>query len=285
MNKSFLLITLISVGLVVTLYSLPKIIVGDKKKASLTGNANRDKPNKKEEAVKEEKDDHKDEESHSVELSADQQKKINSLSQSFSKASATEKISAGTKLAEQFSEYQKYDSAAFYAEKVVVLQSNEKNWLATANYYYQAFTFAVNDVKSSEMGEKARFFYQKALDKNPNLLQAKTNMAMTYVSTPTPMSGILLLREVIAQSPDFEPALFNLGLLSMRSNQFAKAVERFRHITKNNPNNTKAAFYLGISLVRLGRNDEAKIVLNLVKEKDKDPAIQAELDNILKELN
>ena len=107
---------------------------------------------------------------------------------------------------------------------------------------------------------------------------------MTYVSTPTPMQGILLLREVVAQSPDFEPAVFNLGLLSMRSNQFSKAAERFKHLVNNNSKNTKAAFYLGVSLARLGRNAEAKEVLEKVKIADKDPAIQAEIDILLKEL-
>jgi Tfp pilus assembly protein PilF len=69
-------------------------------------------------------------------------------------------------------------------------------------------------------------------------------MAMTYVSTSTPMQGILMLREVIAKEPEFEPALFNLGILSIRSNQFGKAVERFKQILKINPANSKAALNL-----------------------------------------
>lgn len=281
MNKSFLFIILASLGLVAALYSLPKIIVGDKKKAPLVGTANRDLPSKKEEITKNEP---KHEDEHASELNSSQQKQIEVLRNKFLGASSNEQSVACQKLIDLFSSFQKFDSAGYYSEKLALINPNEKTWLETANIYYQAFTFAIDDAKGLKMGEKSREFYKKALDKNPNLLLAKTNMAMTYVSTQTPMEGILLLREVVADSPDFEPALFNLGLLSMRSNQFSKAVERFKHITKNNPNNTKAAFYLGVSLARLGRNEEAKEVLLKVKNIDKDAAIQTEVGAILNDL-
>jgi tetratricopeptide (TPR) repeat protein len=282
MNKSFIIIILISVGLVATLFSLPKIIVGDNKKTVLDGKANRDvAPEQKAEASK--KEENPDE--HTSALSAVQQKEINQLKTVYLNASAIDKVKAGERLLQKLGTYQKYDSAGYYAEQLAISMPNEKTWLQAGDYYFQAYTYAINDAKALKMGEKSRESYQKALDINPNLLLAKSNMAMTYVSTPTPMQGILMLREVISQSPDFEPALFNLGLLSMKSNQFAKAVERFKHIIKNNPANTKAAFYLGISLARLGRNAEAKEILLQVKAKDKDPAVQEELSKILTELN
>ncbi len=132
---------------------------------------------------------------------------------------------------------------------------------------------------------KTRAYYQKALDQNPDLLSAKANMAMTYVNTPSPMQGILLLREVLDADPTNELALFNLGILSMRSNQYTKAVERFQQILQNHPTNTKAQFYLGVCLVELGRNEEAAKVLAEVKQTEKDPVIQqaiGELENRLK---
>ncbi len=282
MNKSILFLILASFGLVAALYSLPKIIVNNEKKPTVLGAANRDKPRN---VVAETNDKHIDEEAeHSIALTDGQQKQIDKLRANFFEASATTKENTAQTLIAEFAKLQKFDSAAFYAEKLAIINPSEKNWVNTADYYYQAFTFAVDNAKGLKMGEKAREFYQKALTKNPNLLLAKTNMAMTYVSTPTPMQGILLLREVVAQSPDFEPAVFNLGLLSMRSNQFSKAAERFKHLVNNNPNNTKAAFYLGISLARLGRNDEAKQVLLKVKSADKDPAIQTEIATLLNEL-
>ena len=111
-------------------------------------------------------------------------------------------------------------------------------------------------------------------------------MAMTYVNTPSPMQGIMLLREVLDADPTNELALFNLGILSMRSNQYTKAVERFQQILSSHPQNTKAQFYLGVRLVELGRTEEAVKVLADVKQKEKDPVIQqaiSELEKRIKE--
>ena len=89
------------------------------------------------------------------------------------------------------------------------------------------------------------------------------------------MQGIMLLREVLKQEPTNELALFNLGLLSMRSNQYERAIERFRQILVNNPTSRKAQFYLGVSLAEAGQKAEAKQVLAQVKMQEKDPQILA----------
>ena len=107
---------------------------------------------------------------------------------------------------------------------------------------------------------------------------------MTYVSTETPMQGIMLLREVLATDPTNEVALFNLGLLSMRSNQYEKAIERFRQLLKVRPANFKARFYLGVSLAQTGKNKEALEELSIVKQQEKDPTIQAAIAELEKEL-
>jgi Flp pilus assembly protein TadD len=102
---------------------------------------------------------------------------------------------------------------------------------------------------------------------------AKANMAMTYLNTENPMQGIMMLREILEEDPTNEVALFNMGILSMRSNQYPKAVERFQQIVINNPKNTKARFYLGVSLLETGKKDEARKELQLVKKEESDPAI------------
>ncbi len=47
-----------------------------------------------------------------------------------------------------------------------------------------------------------------------------------------------------------------------------------RQILTNNPANTKAKFYLGLTLVELGNKEEARKVLAEVKKEEKDPVIQ-----------
>jgi Flp pilus assembly protein TadD len=89
---------------------------------------------------------------------------------------------------------------------------------------------------------------------------------------------------VLDADPTNELALFNLGILSMRSNQYTKAVERFKQILQNHPSNTKAQFYLGVSLVELGRDEEASQVLTDVKKKETDPVIQQAIGELEKRI-
>lgn len=217
---------------------------------------------------------------HTANISPEQQKEIGRLNGRFQSADAKQKPVVGAELIEAYRKVSRYDSAAYIAETLVQLAPTEANLLKTGDLYYEAYGFAVDNQKLANLGKKTREFYQKALDGNPNLLAAKANMAMTYVTTETPMQGIMLLRDVLKEDPTNELALFNMGLLSMRSGQYNRAVERFQAILSSHPDNTKAQFYLAISLSEMGRKDEARKLLAKVKEREKDPTIQAAIKEL-----
>lgn len=270
MKKSILLSCVLAVALVGTLFSLPKVVVNnkgkevDKEKGQSAATASA-APAAGESSSK----------SHDgAALTPDQQKVVDQLRSGFNQAGDKDKVAAGIKLSDEFAKLQKFDSAAFYAEKVALLSPAIENLMRAGDRYYEAYGFAVDEQKAKNLGSKTREYYQKAIDQNPGLLTAKANMAMTYVNTENPMQGILMLREVIDADPTNELALFNLGILSMRSNQYSKAADRFRQILTNNPSNTKAKFYLGLSLVELGDKEQASKVLSEVKKEEKDPVIQ-----------
>ncbi|CAG5007194.1 hypothetical protein DYBT9275_03986 [Dyadobacter sp. CECT 9275] len=278
MNKSIILSCVLAVALVGTLYSLPKVVVNNKAKemdskeaspAAATASEPETPSNTHDGAI----------------LSADQQKIVDELRNGFLLADEKNKVNAGIKLSNKFRELQKFDSAAFYAEKVTLISPSIENLMRAGDRYYDAYGFAVDDQKAKNYGAKTREYYQKAIDQNPALLTAKANMAMTYVNTENPMQGILMLREILDTDPTNEVALFNLGILSMRSNQYSKAADRFRQILTNNPSNTKAKFYLGLSLVELGNKEEARKVLSEVKKEEKDPVIQQAIGELEDRLN
>jgi tetratricopeptide (TPR) repeat protein len=281
MKKSILLSCVLAVALVGTLFSLPKVVVNNKgkdvdKERSQSAAATTTAPAETETSSK----------SHDgAALSPDQQKIVDQLRSGFNQAGDKDKVAAGIKLSDEFAKLQKFDSAAFYAEKVALLSPAVENLMRTGDRYYEAYGFAVDEQKAKNLGTKTREYYQKAIDQNPGLLTAKANMAMTYVNTENPMQGILMLREVIDADPTNELALFNLGILSMRSNQYSKAADRFRQILTNNPANTKAKFYLGLSLVELGDKEQASKVLSEVKKEEKDPVIQQAIGELEGRLN
>ena len=183
-----------------------------------------------------------------------------------------------------YAEAMRFDSAAYVAEALARRQPTALRKAQAADQYYNAFTYAEGP-RAEAMGQKARELYEAALAENPGLLQARANLAMTYVATPTPMKGIVLLREVLEQDPDFEPALFNMGMLSMRSNQFDKAMGRFERILRNEPNNLRAMFYLGVCQAELGQQAKARQTFESVRQRTADPDLLAGVEEYLKQLN
>ena len=281
MNKSILLVIGFASLLTVGLYSLPKGVVqnADKK---LSGKVSSGRTTTKANETKQET---KSAVEHNTPLTAEQQQKRSALLTVYVSAGEADKAKTAGPLIDFFRSVSRFDSAAFYAGQLATNQPTEQNLLRAGDLYFEAYGFALDDKKSADLGQKTRDFYQKALDKNPNLLLAKANMAMTYVSTQTPMQGIMLLREVLKQDPTNEVALFNLGLLSMRSNQYDRAIERFRQILAVNPDSRKARFYLGVSLVEKGEKSEAKKVLAEVKATEKDPQILAAVKELEERMN
>lgn len=283
MNKSFVIVLVLAVATVGGLYSLPKSVVPDDKRgnaAATSGVTTTETPQGQNAKAAPSASATQ----HVQAFSGEDKERVEALHGKFDRATGMEKAALATQLSDLLATLSRYDSAAYYAEQAALLEPGLERWLKAGDRYYQAFTFAIDEAKGARLGEKTRAFYQKVLDQNPDLLSAKTNLAMTYMATATPMKGIALLREVLEQDPDNEPALFNLGLLSMRSNQYAKAAERFERILRSHPDNARAQFYLGISYAELGRKDDARKWLQSVKKLETDPTVQAGVDEYLKKL-
>jgi cytochrome c-type biogenesis protein CcmH/NrfG len=98
------------------------------------------------------------------------------------------------------------------------------------------------------------------------------------------MQGITMLREVLAKDPDNELALFNMGMLSIQSGQFERAVERLQQLVNINPAHIQGQLLLGIALMNSGNSAKAKEQFEKVKQMDRDPAVQATVDSYLKDL-
>jgi tetratricopeptide (TPR) repeat protein len=187
-------------------------------------------------------------------------------------------------LVKLYSDAGKFDSAAWFAEEASKFFNTPKSWTKTGDAYYQAYTFALDQTKQNAMAGKAQEYYQKVLGADRRNLEVKTKLAMTYITSPSPMRGISLLREVISEDPDNELALFNLGMLSIQSGQNDKAVGHLEKLITVNPNHTQGHLLLGIAWMREGKNQKAKEQFEKVKQMDNDPAVHATVDSYLKDL-
>ncbi|MEO6150935.1 MAG: tetratricopeptide repeat protein [Mucilaginibacter sp.] len=189
-------------------------------------------------------------------------------------------------LAAQWDDVNQPGPAAFYYKAIAEKENTADNWVNAGNRFNEAFkltqdttaqpTFLVNAVEAFENARKI----------DTDNLDAKTGLGVAYVNggAPSPMQGIMLLREVVAKDPQNRNANLNLGIFSMKSGQYDKAVERFKTVIAQKPE-VEPYFYLAESYKQLGRKKEAIEAYNKCKEMMPDPAFGKRIDEYIKELN
>ncbi len=213
------------------------------------------------------------------------QKQIGQLRASLSEGIEKEKSAIfADSLADLYLKAGKFDSAGWFSEKAATFFNTTESKIKAGDNYYQAFTFATDPDKQNQLAEKARGFFNQVLKENPQNLDVKTKLAMTHISSSNPMTGILMLREVIATDPNNELALYNLGILSIQSGQYDKAIDRFKELIAVNPMHTQGQLFLGVAYMQTGDRDHAKEQFEKVKKMDSDPAVQAAADSYLTDL-
>jgi cytochrome c-type biogenesis protein CcmH/NrfG len=278
-----------AIVLVVVLFSLPKVIINKDKKAAFSGaTANRDGAA----GAGTDADGHLQEDAATgasvahTKASPEDLKKLGALRQAYNQEKdPANRAKLASELAAQYQTVSKHDSAGYFYEQVAAVRPGEKSYQKAADQYFEAFSFASTEDRSKALGAKARLLYEKVLQNNPANLDAKTNLAMTYIAAgDSPMQGVQLLREVITTDPDNPKALFNLGILSIQSGQYDKAVERFRHLVRVAPQHVQGNFYLAVSLAETGKKEEARQVFTNARKLDDDPGFQASIDTELQKL-
>ncbi len=273
MTRQQIILTAIGIGLVVLLFTLPKVVVDNDGELAET-----------EQITQPEEGTTSDISGvHDVELTESDQQKI----QSFKEQLKNQNKSAifADSLAATYLLYQELDSVAKYADLLAAsgesLEAREK----AGNYYYEAFGFAADQAKAQRYGNRVRELLGDVVKNDPGNLKAKARIAMTYISSSNPMQGITMLREILETDPNNEEALYNMGILSMQSGQYDKATERFEQLLKVNPDHVQAMFYAGVAYKELGKKEEAKAWLVKAKDKGNDPAVTAAVNAYLNELN
>ena len=116
-------------------------------------------------------------------------------------------------------------------------------------------------------------------------IEAKTAEAVALVNGQDPMRGIMMLREILEEDPNNVEAHWHLGLFSVQSGQYEKALERFKKVIELEPDGFPDAwFYLGRTYATLDSNAQAIASLKKYKTLTQDTALLAGVDRFLLEL-
>lgn len=264
MTRSRIILVVIGIALIAILYFLPRSVVRNEER-SLTADSVAANPDP-----------------HQTPLQL--QQRISRVLVSWRTAGSAEKSAIfADSLSELYRQAARYDSAAWFAGQAAEFFDNVKAWKKAGEAYYQAYTFALHEQKQNELAEKTRQYLNKVLDREPNNLDVKCQVAMTYLSS-SPMQGVAMLREVLEADPNNQTALFNLGMLSIQSRQYQLAVGRLEKLLEINPAHTQGRLLLGVAYMNTGNKKKAREQFEYIKQTDPDPAVQATVDSYLKDL-
>lgn len=272
MKKSQIIFSVAGLLLVYFLYSLPNIVVENEGDMSVTEDGLGSSVNN-------------EGTSHGSDLSERDQEVIEELMAEMEGEADDQKfVIFADSLAKVYESGGKLDSAAYFYGLIAEKVPNVDNWERAGELYYEAFGFSMDDQKTLMLANQTRNYLNRVLEINPERLDLKTKVAMTYIGSSNPMQGITMLRDILEKDPENEDALFNMGILSMQSGQYKKAVERFEQLVNNYPDNVQGQFYLGVSYFESKQRNKAKKQLEMLKGQTDDPQILSGIDNYLERL-
>jgi tetratricopeptide (TPR) repeat protein len=273
-RRNLILGFIVSSSIATGLYFLPKSVVSNKPAEVSSETSSKQEENQGKESLPEA---HK--------LDAATEKEISEIRSSMSgKTGNRELAGSGEKLAKAYLKASQYDSAGAWFENSMKLDPSRHLEFEAGSAYFEGLAFSTSPSKLEATGDKVRKLLSAVDRKNPKYAEAQAKAAMTWVNSPTPMKGILRLREIASENPDNVYVAYQLGILSFQSGQFEKAVDRFRKVLSLESENVNAWFYLSSSLMQAGKKKEAleaaRAGYRLAKEDDS----KASFEELLKQL-
>lgn len=103
-------------------------------------------------------------------------------------------------------------------------------------------------------------------------------------SGQNPMEGIQLLRDVVADEPENVEAHFQLGIRSIQSGQFEKAIERFSIVVNLSPEVAEGYYYLGYAYQQTGKSNDALTAYEKVLALSNDDKLKEEVINSINDI-
>ena len=100
--------------------------------------------------------------------------------------------------------------------------------------------------------------YQTILKKDPNNLDALSNLGAVYFRTGQTGTAESTLKKALAIAPNDDHVLTTLGIVHYRQSRFDEALKELRKAIEINPNSATAHNYLGITESQKGRQQEAE---------------------------
>lgn len=213
-------------------------------------------------------------------------KEITDIESEISNAEGENRIALLQSLADQWEDLAKDVPQGFVYEELANTSPSYEYWLKTGDSFRKGFTNLQDTALANDLHLRAIQAYEKALELDENSLPAKTGLGSALVSgSNNPMAGIAFLQEVVKIDPENLEANQALGLFSLQSRQFDKAIERFLVVIKQQPNDPESYFYLATGYENIGMKNDAIAAFQKSKELASDPTLSQFIDRRIDELS
>lgn len=268
-SRKQILILVGALVLIIILMYLPKGVI-QKGKSQEVVSANRDK---KEES-------NADSPSlHEVNLASDVKNHLDSLRIEYKKTHNTSTIE---QLADVYFEATLFDSAAFYYKEAL----KESNKLALKVKLSEAYysIFSISEGKDEDATKNCIEVLQEIVTLSPSNLEAKSKLGyITTLTSQAPMIGVKMLKDVLKVDPNYRTALFDLGLLDIRSRQLDKAVDKFEKLIVLDKNDQLSRFYLAICYKEQNNLAKTRELVDIIAKSNANPVLVGEAQKLLVE--
>src|SRR6185503_5733056 len=124
--------------------------------------------------------------------------------------------------------------------------------------------------------------YRTAVELAPRNPVPYNNLAMLYARTGGDLKEALALAQrARAMAPNSPPILDTLGYVHYKRGEYTRAAPYFREAAKTLRNDPKVHYHLGMTMLRIGRNQEAIRALRRSLELDSKQSEAAQIRRVL----
>jgi len=199
-------------------------------------------------------------------------------------------------IAKKYEELHQPALAGYYYKKLTGLEpNNPEYWLKTGENFFDAEQAVDNQDKLNYFIDLSYNSLAKALEMKPKDIDAMTDQgvnilekSMNHTLAGAPMQGIGLLMSVLQLDSNNRKALNYLGLFSMESRQFDRAIVRFKHLTElgpdKDPNYPYYYRYLAQAYMETGKKEEARASLEKYKSLVNEQGLKMEADSLIQSI-
>lgn len=135
-----------------------------------------------------------------------------------------------------------YGIAGYYAEEIAKILESEESWSIAGTTYAAGISKANSEKERKFCAERSREVLEKAVSINPDNVNHKINLAVTFAEMPVadnPMKGVMMLLDLNEKNPENVSVLYQLARFGLKTGQHDKATERLIKALSIEPNNQR----------------------------------------------